>query len=422
MKIGLLFLLAWLAAAEEPVHLTLHEAIEIALRQNPSMVGAREMVNRAEARVRQARAGYYPQVGFNGIAKEGLAGATNGLSLIGLPASPLYQNIADSVNVFQSVFDFGRTKHQVAFERDRRDAAEADYSAQAAQVTLEVKRAYYGLLRAQRLRDVAREIATAREATARRAQALYEGEIRSRVDLDLARANLARAQLQVTSSANELRTAATRLGLALGGDQDIEYILEPPDSETPRLGPVEPLIEEALRARPELQSLRFESKAAQERLEFVKSQKKPLLNVAFTGGYARFTSLLAKELMAGGAGFVLPLFTGGRIEGQQEEAQAELRAAASREEALKQHIAAEVRTAWYAFENASGALPVIQVQAEYARNAARLADERYREHLGSFVELSAAQSEVAEALANQSIGLYAVRIAEGELLRAIGRN
>ena len=365
------------------------------------MTAAREMVNLAEARVRQARAGYYPQVGFNGIAKAGLSGATNGLSLVGLPASPLYRNFADSLNASQSIFDFGRTKHQVAFERDLRDAAEADYSAQAAQVTLEVKRAYYGLLRAQRLRDVAREIARVREATARQAQVLYEGEFRSRVDLDLARANLARVQLQATSSANEVRTTTAKLGLALGGAQDGEYVLEPPDSETPRLGPLDSLIEEALRARPELRSLGFETKAAQERLDLIRSQKKPLLNLVLTGGYARFTDVLARQLLAGGAGLALPLFTGGRIEGQAEEAQAELRAAESREETLKQRIAAEVRTAWYAFENASGALPVIQVQAEYARNAApagrralpgTLGEFRRTEHRPERVRRSAGQS------------------------------
>lgn len=422
MRVGLLSLFPLLATAEAPVHLTLQQAIEVALHRNPSMNVAREMVNRAEARVRQARAGYYPQVGFNGIAKAGLSGATNALSLAGLPASPFFRNFADSVNASQSIFDFGRTKHQMAFERDLRDAAEADYSVQVAQVTLEVKRAFFGLLRAQGLRDVAEEIVRAREGTARQAQALYEGELRSRVDLDLARANLARAQLQVTSAVNQVQAATTKLGLALGGAQDGGYVLELPDSETPRLGPLDSLIEESLRTRQELQSLHFKHDAAKERLEYVRSLKKPLLNLVFSGGYARFTDVLARQLLAGGAGLVLPLFTGGRIEGQEEEAQAELRAADSREETLKQQITAEVRMAWYAFENASSAVPVAQVQVEYARSAARLADERYRERLGSFVELNAAQSQLAEALANQSIGLYAVRIAEAELFRAIGRN
>src|SRR5260370_23134855 len=111
--------------ASPPVHLTLEHAIETALRQNPSVNVARHAVEEAEARVREARAGYYPQFGFSGIAKVGLSGATNALGLIGLPASPLYRNLADSLNASQTVFDFGRTKHRVAQDRKLRDATEA---------------------------------------------------------------------------------------------------------------------------------------------------------------------------------------------------------------------------------------------------------------------------------------------------------
>src|SRR5260370_39681270 len=64
-----------------------------------------------------------------------------------------------------------------------------------------------------------------------------------------------------------------------------------------------------------------------------------LLNLAFTGGYARFTNVLARQLLAGGAGLALPLFTWGRIEGQEDEAEAQLRALECREESLRQQVA-----------------------------------------------------------------------------------
>src|SRR5438128_2339702 len=187
MKLFELFLAAPLAFAAPPVHVTLQQAIETALRENPSVIAARHAVEEAEARVRQARAGYYPQIGFNGIAKAGLSGATNALGLVGLPASPLFRNFADSLNASQPVFDFGRTKHLVAYQRKLRNVAEADIATVEAEVSLKVVEAYYRVLRAQRLRDVVADIIQSREATVRRAQAFYEGQMRSRVDLDLAR-------------------------------------------------------------------------------------------------------------------------------------------------------------------------------------------------------------------------------------------
>src|SRR5260370_42211155 len=123
MRSSWLFLAAPLAFAAPPVHLTLPQAIETALRQNPSVTTARHVVEEADARVREARAGYYPQLGFNGIAKMGLSGATNDLRLRGLPASPLYRNFADSLNASQTVFDFGLTIHRVAQQHELHDAA-----------------------------------------------------------------------------------------------------------------------------------------------------------------------------------------------------------------------------------------------------------------------------------------------------------
>src|SRR6266852_1908621 len=138
MRILCLFLLAPLVFASPPVRLTPQQAIETALRQNPSVTAARRMVDEANARIREARAGYYPQFGFNGIAKVGLSGATNALGLVGLPNSPLYRNIADSLNASQSIFDFGRTMHRVAHERRLRDAAAADVSTVEVEIALRV--------------------------------------------------------------------------------------------------------------------------------------------------------------------------------------------------------------------------------------------------------------------------------------------
>jgi len=259
-----------------------------------------------------------------------------------------------------------------------------------------------------------------REATVRQAQAFYEGQLRSRVELDLARASLSRAQLQGTEAENRVRIAVAILGVALGSAQDTEYDLETPDLKVSEVEPVESLIDEARRLRPELQSLRFAREAAAEQVEFVKSQKKPLLNFAFSGGYARFTDVLARQLLAGGAGLALPLFTGGRIEGQVEEAEAQLRVLDSREELLKQQIALEVRAAWLQLKNAIDSLPTLRLQTEYARNAARLADERYREQIGSFVDLSTAQLALAEASVSEVTGLYDLKVREAELRHAAG--
>src|SRR5207253_937474 len=129
-----------------------------------------------------------------------------------------------------------------------------------------------------------------------------------------------RAQLQTTEAENRVHTAVAVLGDAIGGDQEAEYVLDAPASAPPAFEPVMSLVEEAWRLRPEIKSMRAQHDAAAAQLEYARSQKKPLLNFVFTGGYARFNNVLARQLFASGAGLALPLFTGGRLDGQEEEA------------------------------------------------------------------------------------------------------
>lgn len=421
MRLLVLLIFGASVFGQETVHLNLKQAVETALRQNPAVTVARQALGEADARIKEARADYFPQLGFSGIAKAGLSGATNALGLVGLPNSPFYRNFADSLNMYQSALDFGRREHRVAFERRRREVAEAQLHETEALVIRKTERAYYDLLRAQRLQEVAADVVRSRESVMRQAQAFYEGQIRSRVDVELARAGLARARLELLKVENNVRTSIAELGWAIGGSQDARYQLELPDLTLPQPEPLPSLIEAAYRTRPELLAAQAELRVADEAVEFARSQKRPWLAFAFSGGYARFRDVLAQQLLSGGAGLILPLFTGGRLEGQIDEARARLQIAESRQEDARQQVALEVRNAYVKLQNALESIPVLRQQAEASRQALRLASERYRERLGTLVELNEAQAGLAEAAAGEATGLDDVKVAESELRFALGQ-
>jgi len=112
------------AAAAGPEKLTITQAVQLALAISPDLRAAQQRVAAARALEGVARSRYFPLVSFDGIAKLGLSGATNGLGLLGLPASPFYQNLADAGNVRQDIFDFGRTRHATGVARAEAEAAE----------------------------------------------------------------------------------------------------------------------------------------------------------------------------------------------------------------------------------------------------------------------------------------------------------
>ena len=404
----------------QPVELTLEEAVDTALRNDPAIRAAEREIEAAAARVRQARAGYLPQIGVSGLSKRGLSGAMNHLEPAGLANSPLFRNTAIGVELTQPVLDFGRNANRLRSERMRQAATTADLDAVKSETALRVHAGYFNLLRAQRAHAVAAEVARSRDATLRQTQAFYDVKLRSRVDLEIARASLAEADLALLRTRTGIASANAEFGRAIGASQEAEYSPSDPGASLPDLPGLEVMLETARSHRPELRSLGARLSAARAETELTRRRRWPYLALAYTGGYARFTEMVAGNLMAGGVGLLMPIFTGGLLRGQVEEAEAVASAIEARLEDLRQQVELEVRFAWLSLRDSIDALPALQVRAESAHRATQLARERYRERLGSIVELTQAETALAEAEATLAVAAFDARTAAARLRYAAG--
>ena len=72
-------------------------------------------------------------------------------------------------------------------------------------------------------------------------------------------------------------------------------------------------------------------------------------------------------------------------------------------------------------EGSLQAVPLREIRAQASHEAVRLARARYREQLGTMVDLNQAESRLAQAEADEWVGLYATKIAEADLDFAVGR-
>ncbi|MBI4907289.1 MAG: TolC family protein [Acidobacteria bacterium] len=405
--------------AETPI--TLAEVREMAVTRNPSIETARRRLAEADARIRQAKADYQPQFGFSGLAKAGLTGVMNIVNPFGLANSPAIRNVAAGFYGRYDVLDFGRREHKLAFERKRREVLEADLAAAQATVLGDAERAYFELLRARRMREVADSIVASQESVVRQATAFYEAQIRSRVDLDLARAALGRAQIEQLAARNQVQVANSELGRLLSSAQDADYVPKEAGTTLAEMQSLPALIQEALANRPELLSIQAELGAAAERVAAAKSEKKPAFSFGGAGGYARLPKELAGQLAAIGLGLNFPVYSGGRLEGMIQEAEATLSVLESRKKELEQRIESEVRQAYARREAARASIAAYGIQADAARNASRLAQARYRERLGSAVEVNAAQAELVRAAAGEATAVLEEKIAHSALHFALGR-
>ena len=409
------------AAATQGTSLTLDEVVRTALDQNPGVLAARSAVEESQARVKQARSAFYPQLNFSGLAKAGLSGTMNGLNPLGLANSPFFDNYATGLNVYHPGLDFGRTRHSVNVIQFRRDALESDLRAVEDFVVLEAHQAYYNLLRARELEQVAQRAVGSRELNVRQAQAFYEGELRSKLELDLAQVVLGEARLDLIEARNRILSAHAELGRVMGASQSADYVLQPPDRTLPQPEALDDLVQEAYQNRPELIALERRLAAAHEALRLARSQRKPLFSIFSTGGWARTTPLIISRLAAVGAGLSFPVMTFGRLEGLEEEAEQHINFLDGQLEDLRQRVSLETRNSYFRLQNSLESLPVRQLQVEHAREAVRLAEARYRQQLGTIVELNEAETRLAEAEADNVSELYQVKVAEAELRFAVGR-
>lgn len=400
--------------------LSLEEARRTAPANHPSVGAARAAVDAAKARVRMAKAGRLPQLGFSGLSKAGLSGAMNGLDPIGLANSPFFRNFAAGANVSHPGFDFGRTGSGIAAAQQRLNAAEADLAAVEAEVLLRVETAYFSVLEARAAQRAAARLAASREAAARQAQAFYEAELRSKVDWGTAEAQLAAARAKLADAVGKAEAAQSRLGYALGMPAESLSAPEETAAAERDVEPLDALVARAWRQRPDLHALQAERDGAQAALDLAKAQRRPWFRLFFTGGWARFNPLQLSNLTSLGAGLSMPLLTFGATAGAVEEAEALLARAESRLEEARQLAALETRLAFYAVRAAREKLPLRERQAALSADAARLARARYREQLSSLAELAQAESNLASAEAAALAAGYALQKALAGLRYAVG--
>ena len=407
--------------AQQSAELTLEEVVGTALEQNPVVVSARSAVEEAQARIKQARSAFYPQFNFSGLAKAGLSGTMNGLSPAGLSNSPFFDNYATGLSLYHPGLDFGRTRHHVNVVKFRRDALESDLGAVEGLVILQAHQAYYNLLGARELEQVAQRAVASRELNVRQAQAFYEGELRSKLEFDLAQVILGEARLDLVEAGNRIRSAQAELGRVMGASQSAEYVLQPSDRSLPPLELLEELVQEAYQSRPEVIALERRLDAAREALRLAQSRRKPMLSFFSTGGWARVTPLIISRLAAAGTGLAFPVMTFGRLEGLVEEAEEHIAFLEGQLEEVRQLVSFETRNSYFRLQNSLESIPIRELQVEYAREAVRLAEARYREQLGTIVELNEAETQLAAAEAASVTEVYTVKVAEAGIRFAVGR-
>ena len=386
--------IALYAQTAEP-SLTLEQARALALKNHPQVLASQATYLRADQLTREARSAYYPTL--NGDITGAQAEVNSRLGAGILNASRLFNHAGTGVTLSQLITDSGRTHNLVTNSSLQAQASRKDYQATRYDVVLSVDQAYYQVLLAQQLVNVAQQTVKARQTVVDQISELTKNKLKSQLDVSFAEVNLADAKLMLLRAQDRLQSAYAALGQALGTEQDIHYRLSeepmppnpPPDAE--------PLISQAFQNRPELGSLRLQTEAAQKFVYAERDLKRPNVTLTGVGGVLPYINPgnanpgVDKTYEALAVNVQIPIFNGFLFSARREAAEYQLQATEQRARDLQDRIARDVRTAYEDAKTSFEAMAATEQLLTQANLALNLAQGRYDLGLASIVELTQAQ-------------------------------
>jgi outer membrane protein len=403
------------SAATSGQKLSLKDAEELALRQNPQISVAHLLALASQQVTREVRSNLWPTANadITGVDAQENSRITAG----GLNNPIIYERAAGGVSVSQLITDFGRTTNLVASAGLSQRAEEQNALATKEQILLEVNQAFFSALQTHAVLRVAEETVNARQVVADQVGALAKNKLKSELDLSFANVNLAQAKLLLLDAQNNDKSALAGLSAVLGYPalQDLTLV---EDTETINAPPtnIDALITEALAKRPELLALDYQYQAAQK----LKTAERDLLlpsirALGAVGGAPVRNDHLPSWYGAVGANMDIPIFNGFLYTARSHEADLRSQAARDRVLDLRNRISRDVRTSWLNANAAYDRLAVTQQLLQQAQLALDLAQARYKLGLGSIVELSQAQLQATQAEISNAQAGYDYRLASAVL-------
>lgn len=375
--------------------LTLASVVDIALRNSPTTRNS-WLQARASADVYGSTEGRY----FPTITAGASVNQSRVLGAAGRPPTTRSQ-FGPTLSLTYTVLDFGGRTASVDVARQTAIAADLSHNSTVENTILQVEGAAFAYLSARAERDAeksALELATA---------ALDAASERHRVGLatiaDVLQAQTARSQaeLNLESLEGSLQVARGGLAVAMGLAANTPFeIPDVPASDSVFFvaQSVDSLIDLAIRNRPELATARAQAAAAQSQIKVARSGYLPALALSATGANngSNVPGFVGNSYSVN-VGVQMPVFTGYSNQYDVAAANEQYRAALARAELTRQQVIQQVFTSYYTMRTATDRVRTAHDLLASAVQSESVARGRYREGVGSIVDLLVAQSALANA-------------------------
>ena len=420
--------------AEDPAApqttLTLQECIDLALKQNPSILKAKEEIRRMHGVIVEARAPAIPQVTASGqyqhVDKNTIDLQPGGTVFYKNQEQPW----SALVEVSQLVYSGGRVRAALRAAKLADQIAVLGFQRTVADTVFSVRQSFYRTLLNKAQVEVRDQSVKLLEQQLHDTQSRFDVGAVPQFNVLRAEVELANAKPPLIRAQNDLRLSKEALVKLLAIDST-----GPRSDFTPiqfdgklvyehRAWDLASALQQALDQRPELQQAEKQVGVAKAAVTVAFSGYKP--ETAVFGNYGWHNNPFSDELdehrngWTVGARMTWHIFDGMLTHGRVTQARAQLEQANLDSADMRRQVELEVRQAYSDYLQTLELIEAQKKTTEQAEESLRLAEARFREGAGTQLDVLSAQTALTDARSNEVQALYDYSIAIATLERVTG--
>jgi len=411
------------AATPDILPLSLADAIARGLKYNLGVITSGQNIRASRAARLRALSQLLPNL-TAGVSETRQQVNLAAFGFSGFPGVP---QVVGPFNVFdaraylsQSVLDFTAINNHRASNENVKASEFAFRDAQDTVVFVAVNLYLQAVTGASRITDALAQVNTS--------QALYNLAVDQRkagtvpaIDSLRAQVELQAQQQRLIFYQNEFEKQKLNLARAIGLPLGQKFSLtdQAPYAPLPAATPEES-IERAYKTRADYQSAVALIHAAERSRDAARAQRLP--SVEATANYGDIGSSVTQShgTFSLEAALRIPIYQGGRIRAEVEQAEAQLDQRRSEAEDLRGRIDSEIRAALLDLKSAEDQLRLAQSSIELAKQQLQQSQDRFQAGVTNNIEVVQAQQSVVVSNDNYISSLYSYNLAKASLARATG--
>ncbi len=424
ITLATILILALTASAQGTRQLTLDQAIDIALGNNPLIKAKNAGVEAAESKIEQARSYEVPAVslmsqyfyannlpgmflqGPNQIPVMTSTGPVSGEYVVTRPMAPFADENRDvfttDINLVYPLYAGGKISKANENAGILKEAAASDLNGQKDEVVLNVTTAFDNILLLKKVIDVNKQALKQFEDHLGLAKQAYANGVRSEFDVLTFESKVDDFKAKLVDLEGKLDLAESGLksllALPLSGNIDCVGGLDLPDST--EVSDSLDIYAEAVGSNYQLKSLRLKKQMLENLKTITAAEMKP--TIFLFGNYHVYHGMdfppydnAWRNGLAAGIGLSMPIFNGNLTKGKVDEVSASERMVSDYEEGMTIKLRFDIKNALIDIRNLRARMGAEEVHLQVAGKAHEIAKVSYQNGVITATELNDAEVQVA---------------------------